>query len=54
MKTIFFSCDRCKSGHFYIDFDNDFGCTPCFCYGHTSQCQMAPGYTQSELVSKYF
>eukprot|EP00092_Neocalanus_flemingeri_P012243 GFUD01013199.1.p1 GENE.GFUD01013199.1~~GFUD01013199.1.p1 ORF type:complete len:1692 (+),score=371.26 GFUD01013199.1:452-5527(+) len=46
-------CDRCKSGHFYIDLDNEFGCTPCFCYGHTAQCQMAPGYTRSLTVSDF-
>ena len=46
-------CDRCKSGHFYIDLDNEFGCTPCFCYGHTAQCSMAPGYTKSVVASDF-
>ena len=37
-------CDQCKLGHFHIDEENEFGCTPCFCYAHTSKCELIDGF----------
>ncbi|XP_059094696.1 laminin subunit gamma-1-like isoform X3 [Tigriopus californicus] len=46
-------CDRCKAGHFHIDKGNEFGCTPCFCYGHTSECDLSGGFTQTVIRSDF-
>lgn len=44
---------RCKPGFFNLDKINRFGCTPCFCYGHTSECQTAPGYSIVSVTSNF-
>ncbi|XP_059201052.1 laminin subunit alpha-3-like [Centropristis striata] len=32
-------CDTCRDGSFYFDPSNPHGCTSCFCFGATDQCQ---------------
>ncbi|XP_030385859.1 laminin subunit gamma-1-like [Scaptodrosophila lebanonensis] len=44
---------ECKPGFFNLDLGNRFGCTPCFCYGHTSECQTAPGYSIVSVTSNF-
>lgn len=46
-------CDRCKTGHFDLQLGNEFGCVPCFCYGHTNQCATAPGFYKRRIESTF-
>ncbi|XP_077506239.1 laminin subunit gamma-1 isoform X2 [Amblyomma americanum] len=46
-------CDRCKPGFFNLQRDNEFGCTPCFCFGHSAVCQSAPGYSRYSFLSTF-
>lgn len=46
-------CRECKPGYFNLDLENDFGCTPCFCFGHSSECETAPGYSKVTLESMF-
>lgn len=46
-------CRECKPGFFNLDIENEFGCTPCFCYGHSAQCSSALGYAKYVLESTF-
>ncbi|XP_034232146.1 laminin subunit gamma-1 isoform X2 [Thrips palmi] len=46
-------CGVCKPGYFNLDPENEFGCTPCFCYRHSSDCQSAPGYSKVTMESVF-
>ncbi|CAI9596610.1 unnamed protein product [Staurois parvus] len=48
-----FNCERCKPGFFHMDPANTRGCTPCFCYGHSSVCSSAEGFTVSTITSTF-
>ncbi|KAJ8915786.1 hypothetical protein NQ315_004598 [Exocentrus adspersus] len=46
-------CRECKPGFFNMDAENKFGCTPCFCYGHSSQCKSALGFSKYSVESSF-
>lgn len=49
-----FSCDRCKLGYFNLDPNNPQGCTPCFCFQHSSVCDSAEGFSVHTITSSFY
>lgn len=48
-----FNCDRCKLGYFNLDENNPQGCTPCFCFQHSSVCESADGFSVHTITSSF-
>uniref|UniRef100_A0AAY5F267 Laminin subunit gamma-1 n=1 Tax=Electrophorus electricus TaxID=8005 RepID=A0AAY5F267_ELEEL len=48
-----FNCDRCKLGYFNLDPQNAQGCTPCFCFHHSTVCQSTDGYSIHTITSTF-
>ena len=46
------NCDRPKPGFFNLAAENMHGALPCYCYGHSSQCDSATGYFMHNLTLK--
>lgn len=44
---------RCKPGFFNLEPSNPRGCTPCFCFGHSSVCTNAVGYSVYPITSTF-
>uniref|UniRef100_A0A8C6GKJ4 Laminin subunit gamma-1 n=1 Tax=Mus spicilegus TaxID=10103 RepID=A0A8C6GKJ4_MUSSI len=44
---------RCKPGFFNLESSNPKGCTPCFCFGHSSVCTNAVGYSVYDISSTF-
>ncbi|XP_057713602.1 laminin subunit gamma-1 [Corythoichthys intestinalis] len=48
-----FTCDRCKPGFFNMDPDSAEGCSPCFCFLHSSVCESASGFSVHTVSSTF-
>jgi laminin gamma 1 len=47
------NCDRCRPGFFNLNIHNEFGCTRCFCFGHSSQCAVSKEYKHVRISSDF-
>ncbi|NXI41329.1 LAMC2 protein, partial [Galbula dea] len=46
-------CERCKRNFYNLDARNPSGCSPCFCYGHSTACVSADNYSIYNITSTF-
>jgi len=46
-------CTQCKTGFYGLERSNPHGCKQCFCYGHSSVCEAAMGYTRDNTSNHF-
>ncbi|NXP08252.1 LAMC2 protein, partial [Thinocorus orbignyianus] len=46
-------CERCKLHFYNLDASNPVGCSPCFCYGHSSVCVSADSHSIYNITSTF-
>ncbi|XP_026525046.1 laminin subunit gamma-2 [Notechis scutatus] len=46
-------CDRCKQGYYNLNARNPEGCSPCFCYGHSTTCSSGENYSVYKITSTF-
>ncbi|NXN29400.1 LAMC2 protein, partial [Nycticryphes semicollaris] len=46
-------CERCKLHFYNLDARNPAGCSPCFCYGHSSVCTSADNHSVYNITSTF-
>ncbi|NXT01000.1 LAMC2 protein, partial [Jacana jacana] len=46
-------CERCKLHFYNLDARNPMGCSPCFCYGHSSVCISADNHSIYNITSTF-
>ena len=46
-------CDGCRLGFFDLQPDHEFGCLPCFCFGHSAECFSSSWYAPNVVESSF-
>ncbi|KFQ25454.1 Laminin subunit gamma-2, partial [Mesitornis unicolor] len=46
-------CERCKRNFYNLDARNPAGCSPCFCYGHSTVCVSADNHSIYNITSTF-
>ncbi|NXJ28826.1 LAMC2 protein, partial [Dicrurus megarhynchus] len=46
-------CQRCKRHFYNLDARNPAGCSPCFCYGHSTTCVSADNHSVHNITSTF-